>query len=383
MVLRFALRSLLRRPVIAALLVFCLSIALGLPGAIRGVVAAFGREIESRSQEAPLVLGATGSKTDLVLHALFFGSPPPGEITVADWQALADHGPSATTAPLCVKATVDRMPVIGTNGAYFHLRGLRLTAGKPITRLGDAVLGAEAAQRLGVVSNDHNDHIDTDVESLFTLSGGVPVRLRVAGVLTPTGTADDASVFVSLETAWLIAGLGHSHANPSAAHDDVTEENSMGSAIEVTDENIDRFHFHGRRERFPLTAVLIKPSSERSRLLLVGRYFDQESVQLVEADRVLKDLFAVALRLQRLFEANAALTGMATLLLSGAVIALVIRLRWSEVTAMSRIGFPRTRIALLFGAEFAAILILAFVIALLIALMANQLAPTLLRWLIL
>ena len=34
-----------------------------------------------------------------------------------------------------------------------------------------------------------------------------------------SGTADDEAVFVSLETAWLIEGLGHSHANPAQEHE--------------------------------------------------------------------------------------------------------------------------------------------------------------------
>jgi putative ABC transport system permease protein len=377
MLLRFALRSLARRPLVTALLVFGLGLAIGLPGAIRAVVAAFERELTDRAAAAPLVLGAQGSRTDLILHALYFRTAPPGEITVADWKAF-ERGDLVHAAPLLARATARGRAVVGTSPTYFRLRNLRLAAGSPLTQLGDCVLGSVAADELGLRPGDR---VPTDPDSLLTLSAGVPVRMRVAGVIAPSGTADDEAVFVSLETAWLIAGLGHSHANPQAAHDGQTESDVASGFIEVTPENVGRFHFHGDRDRFPLTAVLARPHDERARLLLVGRYLDGKAgVQLAEADRTVRDLLQVAFRLRRLFDANAAVTAAATLLLCGAVVALTVRLRRSETSTMSRIGLSRGRIALLYAVEFGLVALMAALVAVAIAMSASAAAPALFRW---
>lgn len=380
MLLRLALRSLARRPMTAALLAVSLGLAFGLPGAVRAIVAAFERELGERAEAAPLVLGAKGSRSDLVLHALYFGTAPPGEITVADRKAL-DRRQLADSAPLLVKATARGMPVVGTDGGYFRLRQLVLAAGGPIERLGDCVLGSDAADRLDLRPGDH---LATDLQNLFSLSGGVPVRLQVTGVMAATGTADDSAAFVSLETAWLVQGLGHSHANPTRPHDGSPDQDPAGGYLEVTDQNVGGFHFHGDRDRFPLTAVIARPRDEKARLLLVGHYLDgKQGVQLAEADRVVRELLDIALRLRRLFDANAAATALTALLLSGTVIALTLRLRQAETRTMTRLGLSRARIALLLGAEFGLIGVVAILVAAGVTFAASAAAPMLFRWLVL
>lgn len=378
---RYALRSLGRRPLTAMLLAVALGVAFGLPGAVRAVVTAFERELTARADAAPLVLGAAGSRSDLVLHALYFRNDPPGEISLADKKEL-DREQLAETIPLCVRATVRGVPVVGTDGGYFKLRKLTLESGGPIARLADCVLGSDAARRLDLAAGDT---VATDPKSLFATGGGVPVRLRITGVMAPTGTADDGAAFVDLETAWLIAGLGHAHTSKSATHTHADGQSPAPSGfIEVTDENVKRFHFHGNSDRFPLTAVIAVPPDKESRLLLVGRYAGRkEGTSLAESDIVLRDLLGVAIRLRRLFDVNAAVAGVATLLLSGAVLSLTVRLRQAEMQTMSRLGLSRLRIAALFGVEFVLIALAAAAIALALTFAATFAAPALFRWLVL
>lgn len=380
--LRYALRSLARRPATAALLAVSLGLAAGLPGAVRAVIAAFERELTARAGAAPLVLGAKGSGADLVLHALYFRTAPPGGMTLADRMAF-DRLKLAESAPVLARATARGVPVVGTDGGYFRLRELVLASGGPIGRLGDCVLGAEAAGRLGL---GPGGTFASDPENLFSRSGGVPVRLNVVGVLAPTGTADDGAAFVSLETAWLIAGLGHAHASVAAihAHEEGIGTDPDAGFLEVTDDNVGRFHFHGNRDRFPLTAVIARPRDEKARLLLAARYLGREGgVQLAEADRVVSELLEVALRLRRLFDANAAATAVTAAMLCASVVALTLRLRRGEIRTMGRLGLSRGRIAALVGLEFGLIALAAVLIAAGVAWAASLWAPALFRWLVL
>ena len=50
----------------------------------------------------------------------------------------------------------------------------------------------------------------------FDVAGTFPLKMKVVGVLAPTGTADDEAVFVDLKTAWVIAGLAHGHTDVTA-----------------------------------------------------------------------------------------------------------------------------------------------------------------------
>ena len=381
--IRYAIRSLARRPVVALWLCFGLGIALGLPVAIEMAARRAEQALRERAASIPLVLGAEGSANDLVFHALEFASVPPGRITVADWREL-DQTERAETAPLLIEATTGGVPVVGANGAYFRMRGLTLLVGGPIDVLGDAVVGAEAAERLGV---GPGDQLTTDVGELFSLAGTLPVRLNVVGRLAPTGTADDMAVFVSLETAWLIAGLGHAHENPTAAHDSEGAMPAEGTAaegvIQVTEETAGGFHFHGSREKFPLTAVLARADGEQDRLWLVGEYLARDDgVQLAEADRIVNGLLLRALRVKRILDLIVIVSVISTVGLCAALIWLTVRLRWSEFRTMARLGLSRARIALIAGAELGMLLIGSTGLALGLAILLSWWGPALFAWVV-
>lgn len=367
-IFRYALRSLLHRPLVAVVLCAGLAVAIALPIAINWTAQQAEQTLRARASRIPLVLGAVGSANDLVFHALEFSNAPPAPIQVSHWEAL-DAFERAETAPLLVNATARDIPVIGTDGNYFRLRELRLAEGKPLTRLGDAVVGARVAAQLGLKPGDH---LATDVDELFALSGNLPVKLNIVGILSRSGSADDMAVFVTLETAWLIGGIGHAHERPPAAADEGDEPPISGSAaagiLAITEENSDSFHFHGARARYPLSAVLAKPNTEQDRLWLVGHYIDNpDGVQLAEADRTMNALLERALRIKSVLESVVLISLVSTVALAVALIWLTVRLRRGEFRTMSRIGISRPRIALVAGTELSLLIAAALTLALFLA----------------
>lgn len=379
--IRYAARSLARRPVVAIVLCFGLAVTLGLPIAIEMASARAEEAFRQRAEQIPLVLGAEGSANDLVFAALEFSTQAPGRVSVADWKELAETE-RAKTAPLFVAGTSGGVPVVGANGAYFQMRELRLAAGEPIAQLGDVLLGSDVARKLGVGAGGH---LTTDVAELFSLSGSLPVRLNVVGRLAPTGTADDLVMFVNLETAWLISGLGHVHENPSADHGDAgaapTATTTSQGVIQVTEQNINGFHFHGERESFPLTAVLARATSEKDRLWLVGHYLTREDgVQLAEADRAIGRLLERGLRIKKILDLVALVAVISTVALAGALVWLTVRLRWTEFRTMARLGLSRGRIAAIAGLELSMLLVGAGGLAVALAVLMSWAGPSLFLW---
>ena len=60
----------------------------------------------------------------------------------------------ARAIPLHVGLAAGGQPIVGTELAYFEWRGLELAAGRSMASLGECVLGAEAAKRLGAGPGD-------------------------------------------------------------------------------------------------------------------------------------------------------------------------------------------------------------------------------------
>lgn len=366
-IFRYALRSLLHRPFVAIVLCAGLAVAIALPIAINWTAQQADQALRARAEGIPLVLGAAGSANDLVFHALEFSNAPPGPIHVAEWELLAGFK-RAETAPLLIDATARGVPLIGTDGNYFRLRQLRLAHGEPLAQLGDAIIGARVANQLDLRPGDQ---LATDVDELFALSGNLPVQLNIVGILASAGSADDMAIFVNLDTAWLIGGIGHAHERAPAAREG-SDSPISGSAAEgvivITPENIDSFHFHGARARYPLTAVLAQPHSEQDRLWLVGHFIDNPNgIQLAEADRVMNALLERALRIKSVLESVVFISLISTIALAIALIWLTVRLRRGEFRTMSRIGLSRPRIALIAGTELSLLIAAALTLALLMA----------------
>jgi len=121
---------------------------------------------------------------------------------------------------------------------------------------------------------------------------------------------------------------------------------------EITEENIDSFHFHGAPDDYPLTAVLVLPHDERSGTILRGRYLDTTiPYQLVVPGDVIDGLLANIFRIKNVLDAVILLVGIATALALILVFALSLRLRQHEIRTVFRIGGSRLTIFRLLGAE--------------------------------
>jgi putative ABC transport system permease protein len=134
--------------------------------------------------------------------------------------------------------------------------------------------------------------------------------------------------------------------------------------IEITDENRDSFHFHGDPDEFPLTAALAVPASEKSRVLLLGRYADAAlKVQCIQPPLVIAELLEMVFRIEQLVWICSLAAAFVTLLLLGLVLSLSLRLRETEMQTMFRLGCSRLTIIQLQAAELLTLLLAAAILA--------------------
>jgi putative ABC transport system permease protein len=122
---------------------------------------------------------------------------------------------------------------------------------------------------------------------------------------------------------------------------EVVVDGSVREATEITPENAASFHFHGDRDAFPLTAVLLWPRDAKSATILKGRYAVRQDAQALVPRDVVEELLGFVFRLKRFFDANAVLVAVATALFLGLIVVLSLRLRQREFETLWKIGCSR------------------------------------------
>ena len=362
-------------------LVAALTLILFLPVGLRVLVRQGAERLVARAVATPLLVGAPGSPTELVLSSLYFESDVQETLPYSEAARIRDTG-LAEAIPLHVRFRVRDQPIVGTTPEYFAFRGLHAVDGRFAAVLGEAVLGDRAARDLGVAVGDH---VISSPESLFDIAGVYPLRMPVVGVLAPSDSPDDDAVFVDVKTAWVIQGLGHGHedlSRPEAAPGVLGREGNVviGNASvvqynEITAENIDSFHFHGDPSRFPLTAVIAVPRDEKASALLQGRYQEVPAVRMVRPEVVMGDLLATVFTVERYVVAGAVGVGLATLATVVLVFLLSLRQRARERETLEKIGAAPRAIRVLMASEAMFVLLVAGAMALTLTWLAGRFGP--------
>ncbi len=367
------------------ILVAAVTLVLYLPLGLQLVVEQTARDLNARADATPLVLGSRGSPLELVLNALYFSDERPDTITFGVLDALRETQLVAPI-PLHARHHSQGVPIVGTTLDYFEFRDLRIAQGRQLATLGEAVLGTAAAERLGV---SVGDSVISSPESVFDIAGVYPLKMPVVGILARSLSPDDEAIFVDLKTAWIIDGIGHGHqelTRPEAAGavlktegDRIVANASLVQYNEITRDNIDSFHFHGSTADLPLTAILPVPASNKSRVLIQGRYQSDAALQLLEPRAVIDQLLDTVFAVQGYVLVAMGLVGTAT----AGVVTLVFLLSWRarrrEQDTLDRLGGSRPAVLALMLSEVLMVLFAACVLAALLVLVTHWYGGPLLR----
>jgi putative ABC transport system permease protein len=152
---------------------------------------------------------------------------------------------------------------------------------------------------------------------------------------------------------------------------------------EITPDNVDSYHFHGDLSEFPVTAVLVVPSDQRSSTLLQGRYQSAEDVaQIVRPSGVMDELLATILTVQRFVVAGAVILGLATLASASLVFMLSLRLRRREIETLFKIGGSRSSVGLVMASEIVFVIVGGVAMAALLTLVTQHFGAVVIRALI-
>lgn len=155
-----------------------------------------------------LVVGPKGSDLSLALSAIYRLDRPGEPLPYLFYKELLQHPAVEKAVPIAIGDVTEQgaFPIVGTIPEFFDLDysyGKRFQVrGEFLRTPFDAVIGARVASTNGwnlgtefklVHGGAESDHVHDE-------------KFRVVGVLAPTGTPNDRSVFVSLAGFWGISG---------------------------------------------------------------------------------------------------------------------------------------------------------------------------------
>jgi putative ABC transport system permease protein len=168
-----------------------------------------------------LVVGAKGSPMQLILAGVFHIDVPPGNIRLADVEALRRQPQVAKLIPLSLGDSFRGFRIVGTNADYLAHYRLSLAQGRAWTGPMETVLGAQAARDIGMKAGD-------SFIGSHGLGGGGHNHgenpYRVSGVLAPCGCVADRLILTATESVWQVhEKAGAVHANGHEAEDEERE----------------------------------------------------------------------------------------------------------------------------------------------------------------
>jgi putative ABC transport system permease protein len=340
------------------ILILAIAIIIFVPLLLDKVVQESQSRLNARAESTPLILGEKGSSLDLAINSLYFIAKRPGDIKMADIEAVDDTD-MAYTIPLYTRFSAAKKRIVGTTLDYVDFRKLSLAQGRMFAILGEALIGSKVADELNLTVGDT---LISSPENLFDLAGQYPLQMNIVGILSPTGTSDDEIIITDIATTWVMTGLCHGHEDVTRTTDDsVILKREKGAVVAnaklrtytvIDQSNLDSFHFHGEQSTFPATSAIVVPDDEKSKTILLGRYQEHpKNIQLIQPKDVVQELILSILRIKRTLDAIIATVSVSTLITIALVFLLSIRLREKEIRTIFRLGCSRMATSGLIAAE--------------------------------
>ncbi len=153
-----------------------------------------------------IIIGAKGSPLQLILNTMYHIGTPTGNISLETWERVQKDRRVKSHLPMVFGDNVGGYKVIGTTPEFFTTfqyrknRSVTVLAGRPFAGDHEAVLGAISAQNLKIKIGDSiTVRHGLSAEEAGAHDHG---KMIVVGILTPTNTALDRGVFMTMRTVW-------------------------------------------------------------------------------------------------------------------------------------------------------------------------------------
>ena len=268
MLLKLAWNNIIKRPFSSGLSVLLLA------SSIMIIILAFltMQQLESKFNEnankIDLVVGAKGSRLQLVLCNVFHVDNPTGNIRMKDVTFLTKHPFVKNAIPISLGDNFKSYRIVGTNQNFLQkLYEAPLKKGKLFEKPYEVVLGFNAANKMDLKLGDsfYGSHgIDASIHE------HQDAKYLVVGLLDYSGEVIDNLILTPLESVWQV----HS------------EDHQKGSFDLSYEKKHDHHHHHHKttvvEEDKEITALLVNYNSPRAKFSIPGIVNNKEQLMAAE-----------------------------------------------------------------------------------------------------
>lgn len=173
-----------------------------------------------------LVIGADGSESQLILNTFYRVGVPTGNIPIQVLDSIKQNKHAESVLGMTTGDSHNGYPIVGIDPAYFQIRyeDRSLAEGKLYSELGGVTLGYTVARALGLHIGDqfsgahglveHLDLVDLDEDhegEVHEEDEHTSFKYTVVGILPKLNTADDRTIFTTMDYAWAVHGNEEAH----------------------------------------------------------------------------------------------------------------------------------------------------------------------------
>lgn len=204
MLVGLAWRSLLNRKSAALLCVLTIAISVTLLAGVEKIRHDMRDGFFNTVSGTDLIVGARSGQVELLLYSVFHLGSATSNIRWSSYETLAGDRSVDWAVPLSLGDSHRGFRVVGTSRAFFDRyrygdnRSLRFDGGEGFDDLHQVTLGADVAHSLGYTLGD--EIVVSHGLGNVSFAQHKDQPFRVVGILEPTGTPVDRSLFVSLES---------------------------------------------------------------------------------------------------------------------------------------------------------------------------------------
>ena len=257
--LSFALKSMATRK--AKLIMTALSVVIAASVALLAynISTQVSEGIVNTAAKYDLIIGPSGSSTQLAMNTMFFTDKPLGTIPYSIIDDLDRSGQVNAAIPFSMGDSFNAAPIVGTDPAL--LEGKALSKGEMFDEAMEAVVGADVASAYSIKVGD-----EIVTSHGLSESGAAHAEhpLTVVGILKRTDTAYDNAVFTPVSTIWAL----HGHEEDDHDHD----------------------AHEGHAEAGDICAVLVRSKSLADYAALMSYYSDQTDYMAINPNTVLREV---------------------------------------------------------------------------------------------
>ena len=288
--IKIALRSVQHRSLASGLTALSISLGVALVVTVLVINGVISKTFRQGAQGYDLILGAKGSKLQLVLSTVFYNQDPLPPIPYRYYTLLNTSRYSSEVEAAIPIAMGDRYqgsPVIGTTPDYF--KRLIRPDGKPYSFMqGEAFRNSDIFAAVVGYTTAKQHRIKLGDKIRFGHSGGtrdddLHEPFTVVGILDHTGSPNDRAVFVNLEGFYqqhegdegpLKVDYSLLEAEKDAQQTGAGDARAEDGAEDAGHDDADHDHGHAAHER-RLTAVLIVTKEQDTRVAATMSQIDQ------------------------------------------------------------------------------------------------------------